>query len=203
VDVLSVRAQGTDFIMFEKEDYKKGLAMVGQDKRYYRTSGSSFSAPFVSGVASLILSINPDLTGEEVRRMVLYSADDIEVPGRDQYTGHGLLNARAALEADPDFYLDAAVSAVKASKTKKGTMIQVMGTADADKLKKAWVEIGAGEEPTRWAEVSKPIKKPVTNGVVGEFPSSALKGYKKWVVKVVAEHKNGRQTEARYVLTLR
>ena len=34
--------------------YTAGAAYVGDDKRYYRASGTSFSAPLVSGLASLI-----------------------------------------------------------------------------------------------------------------------------------------------------
>src|SRR5262249_27599235 len=42
VDILSLRAQQTDLLMFDKPDYKPGTAVVGE--RYYRVTGSSFAA---------------------------------------------------------------------------------------------------------------------------------------------------------------
>jgi subtilisin family serine protease len=83
VDVLSLRARRTDILVLQKKDYVPGTAFVGKEKRYYRISGSSFSAPFVAGVASLILSNNPELAAEDLRRMILHSAGDVEVPGNE------------------------------------------------------------------------------------------------------------------------
>jgi len=203
VDILSLRAPSTDYLIFHREKYKPGFAFVGKDKKYYRTAGSSFSAPFVSSVASLILTKNPKLTGEEVTRMIIYSARDIDVPGRDQYTGYGLLDAKAALAADPNFFLEVQVDGVKMTKKAGKTLLQVMGTVDADQLKEAWVEIGAGSDPKTWKVVSKKIKKPVTSDLLGTIAIEEVKGSKLWIVRLVAEHKNGQRREARYVLRLK
>src|SRR5690606_3615537 len=54
VDVLSLRARRTDTMLGIKDvPYEAGSAYVGADRRYYRISGTSFSAPIVAGVASL------------------------------------------------------------------------------------------------------------------------------------------------------
>ena len=45
--------------------------------------------------------------------MVLHSARDIETPGVDNYTGYGLLDATAALAADPDYFNESRISGVK------------------------------------------------------------------------------------------
>jgi hypothetical protein len=98
VDVLSLRAHGTDIVRKVATDpgkAKPGEAAVGDgEKQYYRASGTSFSAPLVSGVASLMLAKNPALTAEQIKRMLMMSADDIETPGWDQLTRYGCLNAR-------------------------------------------------------------------------------------------------------------
>jgi len=52
----------------------------------------------VSGVAALILSIEPNLTGDEVRHFLERSAKDLGDPGRDDYYGWGRVDARAALD---------------------------------------------------------------------------------------------------------
>src|SRR5258706_3848716 len=108
VDVLSLRAQGTDVVRKVATDPSKnkpGESAGGKDRPYDRRSGTSFAAPLVTGVASLMLAKNPNLTAEQIKRMLMMSADDIEAPGWDQLTGYGLVNARQAIEADPDYYL--------------------------------------------------------------------------------------------------
>lgn len=61
-------------------------------------AGTSVSAPIVAGVAALILSIEPELTNEEVRHFLTRSAKDLGEPGRDYYYGWGRVDARAALD---------------------------------------------------------------------------------------------------------
>ena len=60
--------------------------------------GTSASAPIVAGVAALILSVEPNLTNDEVRHYLERSARDLGDPGRDDYYGWGRVDARAALD---------------------------------------------------------------------------------------------------------
>jgi hypothetical protein len=61
-------------------------------------------------VAALILSANPNLTNDEVRRILRESAVDLGAPGRDDYYGYGRVDARAALHGPlPDFNDDRVV----------------------------------------------------------------------------------------------
>ncbi len=67
---------------------------------YASESGTSFSAPYVSGAAALIWSINPQLSDRDVMRLLAQSADDLGKPGPDDEYGFGRLNAgKAALAA--------------------------------------------------------------------------------------------------------
>lgn len=61
--------------------------------------GTSSSTPKVAGVAALILSANPDLTQRQVKRILRETADDIDLPGVDDKTGAGRVNAYQALQA--------------------------------------------------------------------------------------------------------
>ncbi len=71
---------------------------------YMEMSGTSMSAPFVSGSIALLLSLVPGLSPAEVRARLLTATDDIDTPGYDIRTGHGLLNARKLMEnLDPPF----------------------------------------------------------------------------------------------------
>ncbi len=62
--------------------------------------GTSLAAPIVAGVAGLMLSANPSLSGEQVTRLLQESAVDIGPPGWDPEYGWGIVNAaRAVLRA--------------------------------------------------------------------------------------------------------
>jgi len=79
-----------------------GLRNDSNDYGYWY-GGTSMAAPMVAGVASLLLSINPDLTVEEIREILRNTADDQvgkpneDASGFDIYYGAGRLNAEAAL----------------------------------------------------------------------------------------------------------
>jgi subtilisin family serine protease len=68
-------------------------------------SGTSQATPYVTGVASLLLSIDPDLTLESIRSILTSTAEDQvgradeDAQGFDNYHGHGRLNAFNALTA--------------------------------------------------------------------------------------------------------
>jgi len=64
---------------------------------YNSGSGTSFSASIVSGVAGLVLSANPALTGRQVMNILQRSADDLGTTGYDVRYGWGRVNAAKAV----------------------------------------------------------------------------------------------------------
>jgi subtilisin family serine protease len=60
--------------------------------------GTSASSPITAGVAALILSVEPNLTNDEVRHFLTRSAKDLGDPGWDEYYGWGRVDAKAALD---------------------------------------------------------------------------------------------------------
>lgn len=66
---------------------------------YTYLSGTSMATPLVSGLASLIWSYDPTLTNDEVWNILVATADDINTPGWDEYTGWGRVNAASAMAA--------------------------------------------------------------------------------------------------------
>ncbi|GGP53399.1 peptidase S8 [Shewanella algicola] len=65
-----------------------------QDYEYY--NGTSMATPHVSGVATLVWSYHPECSAAEVRAALNATADDLNVAGRDNQTGFGMVNATAA-----------------------------------------------------------------------------------------------------------
>jgi len=63
--------------------------------------GTSAAAPFVAGLAALVLSINPSLTPAQVEAALTQTARDLGAPGRDDQYGWGRIDAYAALLSTP------------------------------------------------------------------------------------------------------
>jgi subtilisin family serine protease len=69
---------------------------------YGYMQGTSMASPYVAGLAALLLSNNPSLTPSQVEDQMEKSATDLGTVGFDNYFGHGLINAQAALNAELD-----------------------------------------------------------------------------------------------------
>lgn len=68
------------------------------DQDYAELSGTSMACPHVSGLAALILSINPSLKSQQVMNIIQNSAHDLGTAGRDDLYGYGLIDVPRALE---------------------------------------------------------------------------------------------------------
>lgn len=94
VQVLSLRAEGTDI-------YGGGGSfepLGDPDAEYYWASGTSMSAPFVSGLVALLLADDPTLTLSEIKQKLYFSSVDLGDPGFDEYFGYGRIDAYQALQ---------------------------------------------------------------------------------------------------------
>jgi hypothetical protein len=75
------------------------IFLPAPDEKYQMTSGTSFSAAYISGLAALVLERNPALKPEEVRTILTKTARDLGAPGRDDLFGAGEADAYAAVSA--------------------------------------------------------------------------------------------------------
>ena len=102
----------------------------------YFFTGTSAAAPVVSGIATLMLSIDPSLTHDEIRDILIQTAEDQvgppseDTPGRDDFFGHGRVNMNAALtevsgngNQPPVAYIDS----IRPNPANKGTNIVFIG----------------------------------------------------------------------------
>ena len=133
---------------------------------------------------------------------LLMSADDIEAPGWDQLTGYGRLNARKALEADPDYYLYAELHRVAPAREGGRTVLQASGTAKGSHWGSHRIEVGQGENPTSWKEAGQLTGGQVEDGVLGTLTRSDFGAAGKWTIRLVAEDRKGMKRESRTIFTL-
>jgi subtilisin family serine protease len=77
------------------------IFLPAPDGKYQITSGTSFSAAYISGLAALVLERNPELKPEELRTILTRTARDLGAPGRDDLFGAGEADAYAAVSAVP------------------------------------------------------------------------------------------------------
>jgi len=75
------------------------IFLPAPDQKYQMTSGTSFSAAYVSGLAALMLERNPALKPDDLREILVKTARDLGVPGRDDLFGAGGADAYAAVMA--------------------------------------------------------------------------------------------------------
>jgi subtilisin family serine protease len=75
------------------------IFLPAPNEKYQMTSGTSFSAAFVSGLAALVLERNPVLKPDQVRAILVKTARDLGSPGRDDLFGAGEADAFAAVSA--------------------------------------------------------------------------------------------------------
>jgi subtilisin family serine protease len=121
VDVIAVSATDVDDRLFAASNRGGHIAVAapGVDiflpapgSKYQMTSGTSFSAAYVSGLAALILERNPALKPADVRAILTTSARDLGAPGRDDLFGAGEADAYGAVRAVPDGAVSAAAETV-------------------------------------------------------------------------------------------
>lgn len=92
------------------------IFLPAPDGKYQVTSGTSFSAAYVSGVAALLLERNYALKPEALRMTLAKTARDLGSAGRDDLFGDGEADAFAAVMAVP---ADSATPVAAASGTTK------------------------------------------------------------------------------------
>lgn len=74
------------------------ILTTGRGGIYGGASGTSFSSPATAGVVALIMAANPNLTPDDVERVLESSADKVAGVDFHPYYGYGRVNASAAVQ---------------------------------------------------------------------------------------------------------
>jgi subtilisin family serine protease len=199
---ISLRARYTDPVLFADENYQPGANIVGSARELYRASGTSFAAPIVAGAASRLWASRPELTAAIVGRTLLQTAKDLDIPGPDILTGYGLLDANAAMSADPNAFVEARIARIAVAQRER-RVVQVLGSADAADFDRALLRLGSGAEPTDWQQHGEPLTEPVRDGVLAEIEASALATEARWTLRLDVYDRSGSMRTAQFDLRLR
>jgi len=73
-----------------------GVQTAPDNSKYAPLAGTSMAAPFVTGVAALLVAQHPNWTVEELKQAIRKGATDVSTPGFDTASGYGRVNALAS-----------------------------------------------------------------------------------------------------------
>jgi subtilisin family serine protease len=68
------------------------------DGKYGNKSGTSMSAPFVTGLAAILKAANPALKADQIQTIITTTSTDLGVVGKDNSFGYGLIDGARAFE---------------------------------------------------------------------------------------------------------
>ncbi len=91
--VVSLRTPGS----YSDRAHPEGLVSGDDDQRFFRGSGTSQATAVVSGAVALMLQQRPDLTPDQVKHLLLSTADPLAEP--DPVQGAGVLDIDEAVVA--------------------------------------------------------------------------------------------------------
>jgi Subtilase family/Bacterial pre-peptidase C-terminal domain/CARDB len=108
------------------------ILTTGLDAGYVQPTGTSLSTAQVSGIASLVLSKNLNLSNTQVEEILYRTAEDLKNKGKDSLFAYGRINAAKALEmADVNFH-DVALARIRIEpqKFKAGETTKIIVTVE-------------------------------------------------------------------------
>jgi hypothetical protein len=160
----------------------------------YLWSGTSFSAPVISGAAALLASAFPNLTGQQIMQILLGSADDAGAPGTDAIFGRGILNIERAFQPQGSLSLpggqavDLAAGSSQGSTAMGDAKVALGGMVVLDGFSRAYTLTLASA--LRRAEQDRPLGRALQPGL-----STATAGARGVAVSITVDRKLTGQPE--------
>lgn len=97
--LFSPRRAGVDLVAPGIDVLSTDVEPISAAPSYAISTGTSFSAPFVSGALALVLSLNPTATAEQAIALILEGAVDLPDQDTPQWDGAGRLHLGRSLAA--------------------------------------------------------------------------------------------------------
>lgn len=163
-------------------------------QRYDYFSGTSASAPIVSGISALILAHRPELRNETVRSLLLSSTQDLGEQGHDDQFGAGLVDAFMALNMD--VLTHARIESPRLDQGFNGDEIAVTGDAFGAFMDTYQLFYGTGDNPGDWIVFAETNNRQVVADLLGRWDVQALPDTT-YTIRLNVLNKNGTSIEDR------
>jgi subtilisin family serine protease len=163
-------------------------------------SGTSYAAPFASGVAGLILSLHPSWQPADVKSIMKSTSDDVGPSGWDPQSGQGILRADHAVQINEALAAEIS-SPVLGQGFASVDTIYVFGSASGIYLDKSYVYVGVGNNPDNWNLIKILNGEQVVNGLLAPWLASALEDTI-YTIRLVVQDKFGAVVEDRVTVTV-
>lgn len=76
------------------------------DNTYTYGYGTSFATPYVTGLVGIMKVVNPELSNDEIKEILYETSIDLGESGKDDKFGHGMINAKSAVDRAYEMYVD-------------------------------------------------------------------------------------------------
>ncbi|NIR68767.1 S8 family serine peptidase, partial [candidate division KSB1 bacterium] len=159
---------------------------------YGSFSGTSAAAPFVSGLAALILSRTPEMSNEAVKGLLISTTDDLGQQGWDNFYASGRMNAFKAVQSA--FFSIVRIDYPKVDQGFANGPIHIRGTASGGFLEAYNLQIGVGETPEEWTELTRVRNRQVIDEPIWDLDIVSLSDTL-YTLRLIAENKDGTALE--------
>ena len=171
---IDVAAPGVDIL-----STKAAVCPMCNDDRtvgtyYCRVSGTSMATPHVAGLAALILSMDPDLTNEDVRQLIRTGAVDLGAQGKDRDFGYGRIDADGSISLSTATPLAPMITSPGSRTVVYGQALRINGSVLGPDFASYTVEAGAGRDPVQWETLATSTSQ-VINGTLATVDTTQLK----------------------------
>jgi subtilisin family serine protease len=113
-------------------DHPNSRSMIyGQGgPRFAYGEGTSFAAPIVSGIASLVWDVEPRLASEQVAEVLTRSARQTRGTGWNEFTGSGIVDGKAATDLARVYDVTAPRARAQAKRRGNSVSVRMAPTTD-------------------------------------------------------------------------
>ena len=170
-----------------------GILSTTLNGQYAAASGTSFAAPYVAGLAGLLLSINESLSPQEVIRFIEYTADTLET---DRYIGPRI-NVQRSLEALHNTGTPPLYAQIKSPETNDPLytgQLEIVGTAWGDRWVLDYRPVGSAN----WTTVANQTNY-IENEVLATVDQSTFPSSGVFELRLTAY---GQTSSASHILTI-
>lgn len=137
--------------------------------RYRTVSGTSFSAPYVSATAALLLQRHPTITAEEIRGTLMATSVDLGEPGWDLLYGSGRIRADEAMLVSGFSRIEITNPANETEiDVRRQSSIDIVGSNHMIAFQTSSLHYGKGLEPATWNLITSG-KQSVVGGLLGKW----------------------------------